>query len=115
VDDEDLVLRMAEACLEAYGYTALLASDGQSALDVMAVSGNRIRAVILDLTMPGMTGEETLKHLRAMQPTIPVMVSSGYGGLEIMQRFEGARINGFLQKPYTPEQLALCVNAALAR
>jgi len=114
VDDEDLVLRLARASLEAYGYTALLASDGRSALDEIAVSGDRIRAVILDLTMPGMSGEETLKHLRAMHPTLPVMVASGYGGSEIMQRFEGVGIHGFLQKPYTAEQLARCVSAALA-
>jgi PAS domain S-box-containing protein len=115
VDDEDLVLRMAQASLEAYGYTALLASDGRSALDVVAVSGDRIRAVVLDLTMPGMTSEETIKHLRAMQPTIPVMITSGYSGSEILQRFETTGINGFLQKPYTAEQIARCISAALTR
>jgi PAS domain S-box-containing protein len=115
VDDENVVLQMAQASLEAYGYTALLASDGRSALDVVAVSGDRIRAVVLDLTMPGMTSEETLKRLRAMQPLIPVMIASGYGGSEIIRRFEAAGINGFLQKPYTAEQLARCIGAALAR
>jgi CheY-like chemotaxis protein len=115
VDDEDLVLRMAQASLEAYGYTALLASDGRSALDVVAVSGDRIRAVVLDLTMPGMTSEETIKHLRAKQPTIPVMITSGYSGSEIIQRFETTGINGFLQKPFTAEQIARCISAALTR
>jgi len=113
VDDEELVLHIAQIALEAYGYDALLASDGQSALDVVAASGDRIRAIVLDLTMPGMPIEETLKRLRAMQPTIPVMISSGYGGSEIVTWFETARISGFLQKPYTAEQLARCVSAAL--
>jgi two-component system, cell cycle sensor histidine kinase and response regulator CckA len=114
VDDEDLVLRIAKASLEAHGYTALLASDGRSALDVIAVSGDRIRLVLLDLTMPGMTSEETVKQLRATQPTMPVIITSGYGGSEIMERFEGIGINGLLPKPYTAEQLVRCINTALA-
>jgi len=115
VDDEDLVLRIAQASLESYGYTALLASDGRSALDLVAVAGDRIRAVVLDLTMPGMAIEETLKHLRDIQPTIPVMIASGYGESEIIPRLEALRIKGFLHKPYTAEQLAQCIRAALIR
>ena len=82
---------------------------------MVAVSGDRIRAVVLDLTMPGMTSEETIKHLRAMQPTIPVMIASGYGGSEVIQRFEATGINGFLQKPYTAEQISRCISAALTQ
>ena len=105
MDDEDLALHMAQAALEACGYTALLASVGRSALNVVAVSGERIRAVVLDLTMPGMTSEETLKHLLAVRPAIPVMIASGYGESEIIQRFEAVGITGFLQKPYTAERV----------
>lgn len=115
IDDEELVLRVAQASLEAHGYTVLLASEGRSALDMVAVSGDRIRAVILDLTMPGMPSEEIVKHLRALQPAIPVMISSGYSGPEVIQRFEAAGIQGFLQKPYTAEQLVRCISAALIR
>lgn len=115
VDDEDLVLRVAQASLEAHGYTALLASDGRSALDLVAASGDQIRAVVLDLTMPGMPSEEIVKHLRALRPTMPVMISSGYGGSEIMQRFDTTAINGFLQKPYTSHQLVQCLSDALNR
>jgi len=113
VDDEDLVLRMAQAALEAYGYTALLACDGRSALDVVAVSGDHIRAVVLDLTMPGITSEETIKQLRIMQPKIPVMITSGYGESEVIERFEATGINGFLQKPYTAEQIASRISAVI--
>ena len=115
VDDEELVLHIAQIALEAYGYDTLLASDGQSALDAVAASGDRIGAIVLDLTMPGMPIEETLKRLRVMQPTIPVMISSGYGGSEVVTRFETAGITSFLQKPYTAEQLARCVSAALSK
>jgi PAS domain S-box-containing protein len=111
VDDESMILQLAQEALEAHGYTVLQASDGQSALDAIAESGDQIRAVVLDLTMPGMTSEETLKHLRAMRPTMPVMIASGYGESEIVRRFEGTGIDGFLQKPYTAEQLARSIGA----
>jgi CheY-like chemotaxis protein len=75
VDDEDSILQLAQAALEAAGYTVLLASDGRSALDVMAGSSDRLCAVLLDLTMPGMTGEETLKYMREMRPTIELAVA----------------------------------------
>ncbi len=114
VDDEEMVLEMAEASLEVYGYSVLRASDGWSALDVLTGAVDRVRAVILDLTMPGMTCEETLQRLRAIRPAVPVIISSGYGGTEIAQRFQDAAIDGFLQKPYSPEQLAQCIAVATA-
>jgi PAS domain S-box-containing protein len=113
VDDEDLVRQIAKASLEAHGYTTLLASDGRSALDVVEVSGDRIRAVVLDVTMPGMTCEEIVSRLRGMQPTLPVIIASGHGTSEISQRFAARGINGFLQKPYTADQLARRISAVL--
>jgi len=80
---------------------------------VVAVSGDHIRAVVLDLTMPGITSEETIKQLRIMQPKIPVMITSGYGESEVIERFEATGINGFLQKPYTAEQIASRISAVI--
>jgi PAS domain S-box-containing protein len=113
VDDQQMVLQLVRAVLESDGYTVLQAPDGQSALDVMAVSGDRISAVILDMTMPGMSSEDTLRHLRAMRPGIRVIIASGYGESEIMRRFEGAGISGFLRKPFTAEQLVGCIAFAV--
>lgn len=112
VDDEEMVLEMAQTSLEIYGYSVLRASDGWSAVDVLNGARETICAVVLDLTMPGMTCEETLKRLRDIRPAMPVIIASGYGGSEITQRFDGAGIDGFLQKPYTPEQLAQCIAVA---
>jgi PAS domain S-box-containing protein len=115
VDDENLVLQTAQASLEAYGYSALLAADGRSALDVMVVAGDRIRAAVLDVTIPGMTSEEILKHLRALQPTLPIIIASGFAESEIIRRLEDMGIDGFLQKPYTAQQLAKSISAAVNR
>ena len=112
VDDEEMVLEMAQTSLEIYGYSVLRASDGWAAVDVLTGAGDDVCAVVLDLTMPGMTCEETLKRLREIRPAMPVIIASGYGGTEITHRFQGAGIDGFLQKPYTPEQLAQCIAVA---
>src|SRR5262245_57783572 len=83
VDDEEVVLGMAEASLMSFGYRPLLAGNGRSAVEIVEESGDLIRAVVLDLTMPEMSGEETLQKLRAIQPELPVIIASGYGETEI--------------------------------
>jgi PAS domain S-box-containing protein len=113
VDDEEVVRQIAKAALEARGYTPLVAHDGQSALEVVAASGDRLRAIVLDVTMPGMAIEEIVRHLRAMQPELPIIIASGHGASEIAERFKGSGITEFLQKPYTVDQLARSIAAAL--
>ena len=73
----------------------------------------RIRLAVLDLSMPGMSGEETLAHLREVRPDLEVVVSSGYSEAEAMRLFGGARVSGFIQKPYTVQELAKEVKTAL--
>jgi two-component system cell cycle sensor histidine kinase/response regulator CckA len=70
--------------------------------------------VILDLSMPGMSGQETLPEIRKVRPDISVVVSSGYNEAETLRLFSGQRISGFLQKPYTALRLAERVEAAFA-
>ena len=66
---------------------------------------NEIVLVILDLTMPYMDGEETFRELRRIDPKVRVIMSSGYTESEIIPRFAGKRLSGFLQKPYTLDTL----------
>ena len=114
VDDEDLVLRVAATSLAAFGYVPLLAADGRSALEIVDKSGDGIHAVVLDLIMPGVTGEETLQQLRAIRPDVPVIIASGCGEVEYRKRFADQGISGFLPKPYTGVELARAVRAAVA-
>jgi two-component system, cell cycle sensor histidine kinase and response regulator CckA len=62
--------------------------------------------VLLDLTMPVMSGEETLRQMRVLNPGIRVVLSSGYNEVEAIQRFTGKGLAGFIQKPYTAMALA---------
>jgi PAS domain S-box-containing protein len=112
VDDEEIVRRIARIALERAGYTVLLAADGREAVEIFRRAAGEIRLVALDMTMPGMSGEQTLSHLRQIRRDVPVMVSSGYAEAEVLQRF-GDSIDGYLHKPYGIVDLARAVHAAL--
>jgi len=105
VDDEEIVRETARVMLEEVGYTVLLAENGLEALDRFRRVADAVRLVVLDLTMPVMGGEEAIVHLQRLRPDLPVIVTSGYGEAETLRRFGGARVAGFLQKPYTTRQL----------
>jgi CheY-like chemotaxis protein len=113
VDDEAVVQRLASTTLERYGYEVLLASNGKEALDMVGSAGNRISLVLLDMTMPVMSGEETLAKLRTLCPSVKVIASSGYNEIEALRRF-GTGISAFLQKPYRATQLVEKVKLTLA-
>jgi CheY-like chemotaxis protein len=111
VDDEKFVREMAKRALELHGYTVLLADSGMAAMDVLKRSPGEIAAVVLDLSMPNMGGEEALPELRKIRPGVKVVVSSGYSEADAMGLFKGQPVSGFIQKPYTARKLAEKVKA----
>jgi PAS domain S-box-containing protein len=113
VDDEEVVRVTAKHTLERYGYSTMLANDGLAALETYRSRPADIGLVILDLTMPVMNGEETLRHLQTVNPKVKVLLSSGYNEVEAVQRFAGKGLAGFIQKPYTAAGLAEKVKEAL--
>jgi signal transduction histidine kinase/PleD family two-component response regulator len=115
VDDEETVRQTASSALQLRGFETCTASNGQEAIDIFERDGARIAAVILDMTMPVMTGEQTLPMLKRQRPELPVIVSSGYSEAEVAIRFAGKGSDGFIQKPYTGAQLAKAVQKAIAR
>ena len=112
VDDEETVRRVAKSTLENYGYRVILASNGEEALELFRDMAKSIVLVILDVTMPVLSGEETLPRLREIRE-VPVLMSSGHHEDEAMRRFGRKAIAGFLQKPYTSMRLREKVDAAL--
>lgn len=113
VDDDASVRQIAKSMLEKSGYTVLTAYDGRKALDVYREHMDEIRAIVLDLTMPRMDGEETFNELQKINGNIKVLMSSGYSEQEISQRFVGKGISGFIQKPYMRKDLARKVKSIL--
>ena len=114
VDDERSRTGDGKKALERYGYTVLLADSGLAAIDVFKRHPARIALVILDLSMPDMTGEEALPELRKIRPGVKVLLSSGYSETESMTLFRGQHVSGFIQKPYTATGIAEKVKLAVA-
>jgi CheY-like chemotaxis protein len=105
VDDEEVVREMVGEVLEQEGLAVLRAEDGRRALDLFREARGRVDVVLLDLSMPGWSGEETCRRLRELDPDVPVILSSGYDPDEARGRFGAGAPAGFIQKPYRPEQL----------
>jgi CheY-like chemotaxis protein len=108
VDDEAIVLTMAETILSDFGYKVLTANNGQKALTLLSQPGNKVDLVITDLVMPGMGGRELMEKIRQADPGLPLMPISGYVLTE-----DKAGAAGYLQKPFTSTELLRKVKQAL--
>lgn len=105
VDDEEAALTVAKRILEKFGYSVLTARDGQVAVQVFQKQPDEVAAVLLDITMPGMSGEDTFRELRNIRNDVPVILSSGYDERSADQHFRETGATAFLQKPYQPRAL----------
>jgi two-component system, cell cycle sensor histidine kinase and response regulator CckA len=105
VEDEPLVRNMALQMLDRLGYAVTSAEDGVEALEVFRRQHKEIDCVLLDLTMPGMDGWETLSALRELRPDVPVILSSGYDEVQLMERLNREQPQAFLHKPYRMKDL----------
>ncbi|MBL8878132.1 MAG: PAS domain S-box protein, partial [Phycisphaerales bacterium] len=113
VDDEQDIRDVVRAVLESRGATVLTAEDGLRGVAIFRENSPRIDLVLLDMTMPGMSGEEVLREIRSINPTARVLLSSGYSESEATSRFSSHRANGFVQKPYTANELVQKLSDAL--
>jgi PAS domain S-box-containing protein len=104
VDDEPAVRAVAQGMLEHYGYRVLLAEDGRQGIETLT-EHPEIIAIILDLAMPVMTGDQAAPQMRSVHPTVPIILTSGYPEAEARGRVAAAGITTFLQKPYTAGKL----------
>jgi signal transduction histidine kinase/CheY-like chemotaxis protein len=115
VDDDDYILQAVYVALESYGYSVLLANSGAAAIQIFEERSDQIDLVLLDMLMPGMSGEETFVALRGIRPDVKVLLSTGFAPDEAAQRFTDEGLAGFLRKPYDSNQLAGEVQQILER
>ena len=108
VDDEPIVRRTASLMLQRLGFRVVEAESGAQALQLYGSSP--VDAVLLDMSMPVMSGEDTFRQLLVLDPNVRVIVSTGYGEDYAMERL-GLQI--VLRKPYTSQRLLEVVNEAL--
>ncbi len=105
VDDEDVVRNVGEILLDKAGYNVTTAADGRCALEFFREHSEEIACVVLDLSMPDMDGEQVFEMMRNVRPDVPILISSGYSGSDIVKRFERCDHWGFLQKPFSSDSL----------
>ena len=91
--------------LEHLGFEVITAADGREALERFHERPEEIACVVLDLTMPRMDGEEAFRELRRLRGDVCVILSSGYNEQEVVNRFAGKGLAGFIQKPYNLAKL----------
>ena len=113
IDDEADVREVVQAILEQQGVSVLTAADGAEGVGVFKERAAEIDAVLLDLTMPGLSGEAVFRELVAIRRDVRVIVSSGYSERETAARFNGSALAGFVHKPYTATTLVRKIGAAL--
>ena len=115
VDDEEMLRKFTSAALEQLGYRVLTAKDGRDAIRVFEESPECIDVILLDLTMPVMSGQEAWDVLKAKCPAVQVILMSGYGESDAAEIFGEKSVSSFLQKPFPVSRLAEHVQAALHR
>jgi len=113
VDDEEMVLGVGAQLLNNLGYTALEAKGGREAVEIYKANKDKIDMVILDMIMPGVGGGEAYDRMKEINPTIKVLLSSGYSidgqATEILER----GCDGFIQKPFNMKQLSRSIREIL--
>jgi PAS domain S-box-containing protein len=112
-DDEATVCAFAREILEGLGFQVLVATDGRQTVDLFRQHGAGIELVLLDMTMPELSGEEVFRELKKVRSDVCVILSSGYDERDATARFTGSGLAGFLQKPYRGDDLAAKVQAVL--
>jgi signal transduction histidine kinase len=113
IDDEEIVRKTASVVLQQHGLSVVLAENGSEGVEVFRRMGERVAAVLLDLTMPVMSGEATLRAIRKIRPEVPVVISSGYSEQDARERLQTSENVRFLQKPYGSIELARAVQYAM--
>ncbi len=103
-DDEEAIVNLPKTILEAKGYHVLTALNGEEALEIYKGKGP-IDLVILDLSMPRLSGKEILRQIMAMDPSAKVIVSTGYSIEDQLAELKALGARGFMEKPFSVESI----------
>ncbi|ATC63191.1 hypothetical protein CMV30_04040 [Nibricoccus aquaticus] len=114
IDDEDHVLKVTASLLQSCGMATELARDGYEGIDLFRAHPNDFDLVVLDMTMPRLSGEETLQLLREIKPDVRVLFMSGYNRREVIASLGGTGELGFIQKPFTLDTLREQIQSMLS-
>ncbi len=113
VEDEEMVRRLAVLGLRAHGYTVIEAPDGPAALEIASRPETAIDLVVSDVVMPGMSGPDLGRRLAELRPEAALILASGHAEAVVLGEQASRGGAGFIQKPFTPEELARKVREVL--
>jgi two-component system cell cycle sensor histidine kinase/response regulator CckA len=115
VEDEASISKVTSSTLEAYGYKVLTADDGAQAVALYAQNKDKIKVVLMDMMMPVMDGQASIKAIHRINPGAKIIATSGLSEKDKLVKVAGTDINAFLPKPYTAEQLLKTIYEAIPR
>lgn len=113
VDDEPVIVELAQEMLQALGFEVVTAKDGQQALEILDQDGAEFDLVITDLTMPHITGDKLARQIGQAHPGLPVILSTGFRSKISQQRMDEMGIKALIQKPMLTGQLVRAIRQAL--
>ncbi len=114
VDDDPTQRRLMQAVCERAGYFVMQADDGQKALDILrSPEGQAVSLMLLDLIMPGLSGMETLEQVKKLRETMPVIMLTAQGGIDIVVEAMQKGAYDFFVKPASPERVVVSIHNAL--
>jgi len=114
VDDEATIREMTKVFLEKYNYRTLLANDGMEAITLYQTHQHKIDLVLMDLIMPSMDGFTAIESLRAIDPDVKIIATSGFVCSDRLEALHQAGVREFLSKPYTVTDLLNILHQSLA-
>jgi signal transduction histidine kinase/ActR/RegA family two-component response regulator len=115
IEDDAMVSMTAVASLQSFGYRVTHAQDGKTALEHVSAHPGRFQLALLDLRMPGLSGEATFQKLHDLEPSLPVLIWSGYGAEQDVSAMLKRGAVGFVQKPYRVADLSRTVAQKIRR
>ena len=113
VDDDPTVLTVFRGFLEEAGYRVLTVEDGPEATQILRSGGERIDLIILDWILPSMSGVQWLEHILHIDPKARVILCTGQHVSDTLHKVAGAKVKGFLKKPFQWTELLAAVERAL--
>jgi CheY-like chemotaxis protein len=105
VEDEELIQMVIAGHLEDMGFSVELAGTAAEAKSKMLLLNGSLDAAIIDMGLPDARGDAVVNELRAIEPALPIVISSGYDKAAMQVKFADARLMEFLTKPYSQDQL----------
>ena len=105
VDDDANLCDLVRRFLEHQGFSVLTATDGPTAIQLVASQGPNLALVVLDMIMPGMDGEHVLQAMRTLQPDLPCLFISGCSNANIITRMLQKGCCEFLAKPFSADAM----------